>query len=250
MYESSLYYFLIALHMKLKGVDTYANRNISILMLGLGAVYMGSRCGGERDDYVGGFVWGGGVGAGRRDPDSPLVLPQSTGGRYSQKGWPWTHDERASQKVFVRKRKFTVVDLLSTELFGNALALHRHDKLQDTDSSVFPVRCILYTKEGFHGISWHDKSYSFSFSILLLVVIIIMVVFVVVVLVVVVIAIVFPLVPVFLLGLLALAIDAACAFRAEEMPSLISCRMAAKVMAGVSDVDVLLGGILSTKDNA
>ncbi|GJZ23817.1 hypothetical protein Tco_0561276 [Tanacetum coccineum] len=41
--------------------------------------------------------------------------------------------------------------------------------------------------------------------------------------------------------------DAACAFRAEEMPSLISCRMAAKVMAGVSDVDVLLGGILSTK---
>ncbi|GKF29624.1 hypothetical protein Tco_0095966, partial [Tanacetum coccineum] len=56
--------------------------------------------------------------------------------------------------------------------------------------------------------------------------------------------------PVFLLGLLALAIDAACAFRAEEMPSLISYRMAAKVMAGVSDVDVLLGGILSTQDNA
>ncbi|GJR53943.1 hypothetical protein Tco_1404464 [Tanacetum coccineum] len=52
-----------------------------------------------------------------------------------------------------------------------------------------------------------------------------------------------------LLGLLALAIDAACAFRAEEMPSLISCWMAAKVMAGVSDVDVLLGGILSTEDN-
>ncbi|GJU35874.1 hypothetical protein Tco_1184228 [Tanacetum coccineum] len=54
--------------------------------------------------------------------------------------------------------------------------------------------------------------------------------------------------PVFLLGLLALAIDAACAFRAEEMPSLISCRMAAKVMAGVSDVDVLLGRFLSIKD--
>ncbi|GJS99567.1 hypothetical protein Tco_0820737 [Tanacetum coccineum] len=52
--------------------------------------------------------------------------------------------------------------------------------------------------------------------------------------------------PVFLLGLLALAIVAACAFRAEEMPSVISCWMAAKVMAGVSDVDVLLGGILST----
>ncbi|GJR59346.1 hypothetical protein Tco_1501508, partial [Tanacetum coccineum] len=51
------------------------------------------------------------------------------------------------------------------------------------------------------------------------------------------------------IGLLALAIDAACAFRAEEMPSLISCRMAAKVMAGVSDVDVLLGGILLTQDN-
>ncbi|GJS92444.1 hypothetical protein Tco_0799412 [Tanacetum coccineum] len=44
-------------------------------------------------------------------------------------------------------------------------------------------------------------------------------------------------------------IDAAYAFRAEEMPSLISCLMAAKVMAGVSDVDVLLGGNLSTKDN-
>ncbi|GJV71081.1 hypothetical protein Tco_1491076 [Tanacetum coccineum] len=107
------------------------------------------------------------------------------------------------------------------------------------------------------------SSEGFLSSILLLVVIIVMVVFVVVVLVVVVIAIVgvvivvvfgivivvVPLVPVFLLGLLALAIDAACAFRAEEMPSLISCRMAAKVMAGVSDVDVLLGGILSTKDN-
>ncbi|GKF60882.1 hypothetical protein Tco_0177668, partial [Tanacetum coccineum] len=48
----------------------------------------------------------------------------------------------------------------------------------------------------------------------------------------------------FLLGLLALAIDAACAFRAEEMPSLISCWIAAKVMVGVSDVDVLLGDIL------
>ncbi|GKF85799.1 hypothetical protein Tco_0253626, partial [Tanacetum coccineum] len=50
----------------------------------------------------------------------------------------------------------------------------------------------------------------------------------------------------FLSGLLLLVIDAACAFRAEEKPSLISCWMAAKVMAGVSDVDVLLGGILST----
>ncbi|GJU96422.1 hypothetical protein Tco_1321178 [Tanacetum coccineum] len=59
-----------------------------------------------------------------------------------------------------------------------------------------------------------------------------------------------PLVPMFLLVLSVFAIDAACAFRAEEMPSLISCRMAAKVMAGVLDVDVLLGGILSTQDNA
>ncbi|GJX67458.1 hypothetical protein Tco_0303185 [Tanacetum coccineum] len=43
--------------------------------------------------------------------------------------------------------------------------------------------------------------------------------------------------------------DAVCAFRAEEIPSLISCWMVAKVMAGVSDIDVLLGGILSTEDN-
>ncbi|GJU83245.1 hypothetical protein Tco_1285610 [Tanacetum coccineum] len=43
--------------------------------------------------------------------------------------------------------------------------------------------------------------------------------------------------PVFLLGLLALAIVAACASRAVAMPLAISCWMAAKVMAGVSDVD-------------
>ncbi|GKB22014.1 hypothetical protein Tco_0855937 [Tanacetum coccineum] len=55
-----------------------------------------------------------------------------------------------------------------------------------------------------------------------------------------------PLVPVFLLVLLVFSIDAACAFRAEEMPLLISCRMVAKVMAGVSDVDVILGSFLST----
>ncbi|GJY25645.1 hypothetical protein Tco_0400371 [Tanacetum coccineum] len=40
---------------------------------------------------------------------------------------------------------------------------------------------------------------------------------------------------VFLLGLLALAIVAACASKAAAMPSAISCWMAAKVMAGVSD---------------
>ncbi|GJT47625.1 hypothetical protein Tco_0973782 [Tanacetum coccineum] len=56
----------------------------------------------------------------------------------------------------------------------------------------------------------------------------------------------FPLLFCVLLGLLALAIVAACAFRAEELPLVVSCWMAAKVMAGVSDVDVLLGGILST----
>ncbi|GKA79080.1 hypothetical protein Tco_0785676, partial [Tanacetum coccineum] len=53
----------------------------------------------------------------------------------------------------------------------------------------------------------------------------------------------------FLLGLLALAMVAVCASRAA-VKSAISCRMASKVMAGVSDVDVLLGGILSTQDNA
>ncbi|GKC82471.1 hypothetical protein Tco_1138188 [Tanacetum coccineum] len=42
---------------------------------------------------------------------------------------------------------------------------------------------------------------------------------------------------------------AVCASRAA-VKSAISCRMASKVMAGVSDVDVLLGGILSTQDNA
>ncbi|GJX01296.1 hypothetical protein Tco_0185209 [Tanacetum coccineum] len=46
-----------------------------------------------------------------------------------------------------------------------------------------------------------------------------------------------------ILGLLALAMEAVCASRAT-VKSAISCRMASKVMAGVSDVDVLLGGIL------
>ncbi|GJR42032.1 hypothetical protein Tco_1310135 [Tanacetum coccineum] len=45
--------------------------------------------------------------------------------------------------------------------------------------------------------------------------------------------------------LLALAMAAVCASRAV-VRSAISFRMASKVMAGVSDVDVLLGGILST----
>ncbi|GJS74794.1 hypothetical protein Tco_0707635 [Tanacetum coccineum] len=49
--------------------------------------------------------------------------------------------------------------------------------------------------------------------------------------------------PVFLLGLSAFAMVAACASRAAVIPSVMSCWMAAKVMAGVSDVDVLLGAL-------
>ncbi|GKF96698.1 hypothetical protein Tco_0292519, partial [Tanacetum coccineum] len=55
--------------------------------------------------------------------------------------------------------------------------------------------------------------------------------------------------PVFTAGvtvrLLALAMAAVYASRAA-VKSTVSCRMASKVMAGVSDVEVLLGGILST----
>ncbi|GJV43853.1 hypothetical protein Tco_1428389 [Tanacetum coccineum] len=55
--------------------------------------------------------------------------------------------------------------------------------------------------------------------------------------------------PVFTAGvlvrLLALTMAAVCASRAA-VKSAVSCQMASKVMAGVSDVDVLLGGILST----
>ncbi|GJT16799.1 hypothetical protein Tco_0875505 [Tanacetum coccineum] len=57
-----------------------------------------------------------------------------------------------------------------------------------------------------------------------------------------------PLVPMFLL---VFAIDAACAFRAEEMPSLISCRMAAKVYVGMvfsEFVEISFGRHSSTKD--
>ncbi|GKF59280.1 hypothetical protein Tco_0176066, partial [Tanacetum coccineum] len=52
-------------------------------------------------------------------------------------------------------------------------------------------------------------------------------------------------VPVRLLGLLALAMAAVCASMAV-VRSAISYRMTSKVMAGVSDVNVLLGGILSS----
>ncbi|GKD55848.1 hypothetical protein Tco_1289235, partial [Tanacetum coccineum] len=49
--------------------------------------------------------------------------------------------------------------------------------------------------------------------------------------------------PVFLLGLLAFVMAAACASRAAAIPLVISCRMAASIMVGATDVDVLLGGI-------
>ncbi|GJZ67483.1 hypothetical protein Tco_0630723 [Tanacetum coccineum] len=89
----------------------------------------------------------------------------------------------------------------------------------------------------------------FLLPVLLLVVIIVTVVIVIVILIVVVddvsliLKLSFTRVP--SLRLLALAIAAVCAFRAA-VKSAVSYRMASKVMAGVSDVDVLLGGILST----
>ncbi|GJV23613.1 hypothetical protein Tco_1376308 [Tanacetum coccineum] len=48
---------------------------------------------------------------------------------------------------------------------------------------------------------------------------------------------------VFLLGLSTFAMAAACASRTAAIPLVISYRMAASVMVGVADVDVLLGGI-------
>ncbi|GKD40009.1 hypothetical protein Tco_1260216 [Tanacetum coccineum] len=48
---------------------------------------------------------------------------------------------------------------------------------------------------------------------------------------------------VFLLGLSAFAMAAACASRVAAIPSIISCWMASSVIVGVADVDVLLGGI-------
>ncbi|GJT97266.1 F-box protein-like protein [Tanacetum coccineum] len=53
--------------------------------------------------------------------------------------------------------------------------------------------------------------------------------------------------PEFLLVLSVFAMLAACASRAAATLSVISCRMAAWVIAGAADVDVLLGGILSTR---
>nr|GEZ04027.1 hypothetical protein [Tanacetum cinerariifolium] len=49
--------------------------------------------------------------------------------------------------------------------------------------------------------------------------------------------------PVFLLGLSAFAMAAACTSRAVATPSIISCQVVASVVAGVADVDVLLGAI-------
>nr|GEU62569.1 hypothetical protein [Tanacetum cinerariifolium] len=49
--------------------------------------------------------------------------------------------------------------------------------------------------------------------------------------------------PVFLLGLSAFTMAATYASRAAATPSIISFQMVASVIAGVADVDVLLGGI-------
>ncbi|GJZ16427.1 hypothetical protein Tco_0552104 [Tanacetum coccineum] len=135
----------------------------------------------------------------------------------------------------------------------------------DTNCRLFLVAGLLFLQ--FLGtipsipIGGSISPEGFLPSILLLVVVIVTVLVVIVILIVVVVddvSLIFklsfviigvPVGPVFLLGLLSLAIDAAYAFRAEEMPSLISCWMAAKVMASVSNVDALLGGILSTQDN-
>ncbi|GJT59591.1 hypothetical protein Tco_1003124 [Tanacetum coccineum] len=119
-----------------------------------------------------------------------------------------------------------------------------HDKLQTLLAGCFP----------WLGASCTQRKVSMVLfvlpSILLLVVIVVTVVIVVVISVVVVVAIVgvvvvvvVPLVPVFLS---VFAMLAACASKAAATLSATSCRMASLVMAGAADVDVLLGGILST----
>ncbi|GKB81976.1 hypothetical protein Tco_0948871 [Tanacetum coccineum] len=172
--------------------------------------------------------------------------------------------QRTGRNMDFKEKRYVSLDKSNAPT--NGIFITRALALQITDTvcrSFLVSTSFTQGKVSSISIGGSISSEGFLSSILLLVVIIVMVVFVVVVLVVVVIAIVgvvivvvfgivvvvVPLVPVFLLVLSVFAIDAACAFRAEEMPSLISCRMAAKVMAGVSDVDVLLGGILSTKDN-
>nr|GEW22272.1 hypothetical protein [Tanacetum cinerariifolium] len=102
---------------------------------------------------------------------------------------------------------------------------------------------------------------SFLPSILLLVVIVVTIVIVAVILIFVIVAIVAVVIVVtvigvviivmifslvFLLVWLVFAIVAACASKAAATLSTISCQIAARVMAGVLDVDVLLGAILST----
>nr|GFC69431.1 hypothetical protein [Tanacetum cinerariifolium] len=49
--------------------------------------------------------------------------------------------------------------------------------------------------------------------------------------------------PMFLLGLSAFSMAAACASKATTTPYVISYRMVASVIVSVADVDVLLGGI-------
>nr|GEW87839.1 hypothetical protein [Tanacetum cinerariifolium] len=102
---------------------------------------------------------------------------------------------------------------------------------------------------------------SFLPSILLLVVIFVTVVIVVVILIFVAVVIVAVVIVVTIIGVVIVVtiigvvivvivgvftMVAACASRVAATLSAISCRMAARVMAGVSDVDVLLGAILST----
>ncbi|GJU71345.1 hypothetical protein Tco_1262750 [Tanacetum coccineum] len=135
----------------------------------------------------------------------------------------------------------------------------------DSATSMCYAGCILYTKDRFPWylfgrLSPNNFCLLFCGDGIIVTVVIVMVILIVVVVVIVGVVIVvaifgavFPLFatgislgPVFLLGLSAFAMVAACASRAAVIPSVMSCWMAAKVMAGVSDVDVLLGGILST----
>ncbi|GJZ37034.1 hypothetical protein Tco_0583225 [Tanacetum coccineum] len=122
----------------------------------------------------------------------------------------------------------------------------QHSKL----NANFKLECVKW-KVSSISIGGSISFEGFLSSIMLLVVIIVMVVFVVVVLVVVVIAIV-GVVIVVVFGIIVVVGGVSSIFKLSFLvllESLISCRMAAKVMVGVSDVDVLLEGILSTKDN-
>ncbi|GJZ74924.1 zinc finger, CCHC-type containing protein, partial [Tanacetum coccineum] len=157
-------------------------------------------------------------------------------------------NKRQGFKVFKLKKISDELEY-SRELFlstdsHNVLSLHRHYKLWILIGASFTQRTIPSIP-----IGGSISPEGFLLLVLLLVVIIVTVVVIVILIVVVddvSLILKIPVGPVFLLGLLALAIVAACAFRAVAMPLAISCWMAAKVMVGVLDVDVLLEGILST----